>query len=318
MSAFLGLLIEFINELVAHVNQTQTYTYFSILTLASGIVAFVLGLFALASQLRRRSLQKRNRLLIGLPVTILTLISVAPNFFDNPAYKVTPQTSQAQTPVQTPAATNAVMLASAMRTASSSVQTSATRTADAGVQTNAIPVDEALVKPGWYGERRDGNALLIVASYEENAFESRQFNRRLSRPVSYATFSVINLGSAKPIALTTFRVGVFLDSGEEVQSMAFEPLLSQNASINRDLLKIFSLPRTLGIGEMLSDIPICMAPGFSWASVDAVKVTLGGRDVLIPGRLMTAEEKRKALEHSTESSPDANTSGASETSAKSL
>jgi hypothetical protein len=299
VSSLLGLLIELINELVANFKQTQTYTLFNVLTLALGAAAVVLGLFALATQIRRWSLHKRNLLLIGFPAAILTLVSVAPNFFDNPAFKVTPQKSLAEAPARTPAQTNAV------------AQTNA-----AQAQNSDAPVDDALVKPGWYGELRLDNALLIVSSYEENAFESRQFNGRLFKPVSYATLSVINLGSSVPLALSTFQASAYLDSGDEIRSLAIEPLLSQNASANRDLLKRLALPRTLGIGEMLSDVPICMESGFSWSRVVAVKVAVGAQDVLIPGRVMTADEKRKALDNYAGSSPAPNTSGAGATSSK--
>ncbi len=280
LSAFLGLLIEILNELVAGTGHTNTNTFFNILTVCLAAAALVTGIYAQMIQLRRWSRQTRQRILIGLPVALLTLITVIPNFFEKPSLgnmeRGAPHAAKAPLP---PADTR--------------------------------ETDESLVKPGWYGELQRDGFLLIVSSFEENASESRQFNRRLFKPVSYATFTVINLGSATPIALNSLQVKAQLDTGEVTQSLPIEPLLSQNAQANRDLVRRLALPQQLAIGGMIPDVPICMQLGFSWSRVIAVTVTLGGREVTVPGRVMTAEEKKAFLDKSTAERPAASNSNGS-------
>ena len=279
LSAFLGLIIEVLNELVA--GSGNTNTFFNILAIGLVATALGTGIYAQMNQLRCWSRQTRQRILIGLPVALLTLATVIPNFFEKPALgelmRGTPRVAQATPP---PADTR--------------------------------ETDEALVKPGWYGELQRDGLLLIVSSYEENAFESRAFNKRLYKPVSYATFTVINLSSDVPIAVSSLQVKAHLDTGEVTLSLPIEPLLSQNAQANRNLVQRLALPQQLAIGGMLPDVPICMASDFSWSRVIAVTVILGGREITVPGRVMTAEEKKAAIDRGTAKRPASDRKGSAE------
>ena len=289
-TAFLGLGIELANEFVAHANQTNTNTFFSVLTSILCVVAVGLGICAQASQQRRWNPHTRQRLVVGFPVAALTLLAVAPNFRETPV----------------------------LRKNSGNSGDASRSLAASPLPTNVRDVNDALVKPGWYGEYQQDGVVLVVSSYEENAFESRCFNRRLAKPVSYAALSAINLGCATPVVLNSLRVGLRLDSGETVQSLAIEPLLAKNASTNGDLLKRLAPPQRLAIGDMLPDVPICMEADFSWSRVTAVTVTLDAREVLIPGRIMTAAEKNAMLEKNTERRPSAKTQGSAESWFKNL
>jgi len=266
-TAFLGLAVELANEFVAHENQTNTSTLCSIVSVVFGASAFALGTHALVEQRRRWSSRTRRRLLLGLPVAGLTLLSVAPNFWEAPVSEKTPAAPSASSPTAPTAATNAV----------------------AGT-------DDSLAKPGWYGEYTQDGVVVAVSSFEPNAFESQRFNRRLRKPVSYATFTAINLGRATPVVLNNLRATLRLDSGETVQSLPIEPLLEENGEANRPLLKRLAPPLKLGAGEMLPDVPICMASDFAWSRVTAVSLSLDGGEVAIPGRMMTAKEKNALLD----------------------
>jgi len=279
--AFLGLGIEIVNELVAQSNHANTNTFLNVLTASLVVAALGFGAYAQTSQMRRWSRQTRQRNLIGLPVALLTLVSVVPNFYEKPALGAMHRDVS-----HTPTAP------------ASSAPTQET--------------DNALVKPGWYGEIQQDGLLLIVSSYEEKAFESKQFNSRLFKPVSYATLTVINLGCSRPVVLNSFQIKAHLSTGEVVQSLPLGPLLSQNAQHNSDLTKRLALPQTLAIGGMLPDIPVCMEPGFSWARVNAVTVAPGPHEIVIPGRLMTAEEKKSLLSKNTARHPISEDKGAAE------
>ena len=279
VSALLGLIIEILNELVAE--QGHTNTFFNILTVCLGVTAIGMGIYAQTFQVRRWSRQTRQRIAIGLPVALLTLVSVMPNFFEKKALEDTLRGAHHTAKTPPPSA-------------------------------DARETDESLVKPGWYGELQSDGLLMIVSSFEENAIESRQFNRRPFKPVSFATFTVINLGSAMPVALNSLQVKTHLDTGEALQSLPLEPLLSQNAQANRDLIKRLALPQQLAIGGMIPDIPICMASGFSWSRVIAVTAILGGREMTVPGRVMTAEEKKTLLDKTMSKRPTPDGKGSAE------
>jgi len=230
--------------------------------------ALGLGIAAAISQLHTWSRRVRKRLLIGLPLTLFSLLVIAANHF------------VPHDPNRLPHADN---------------------TAVSSARPAPAIGDNALVKSGWYGELQQDGLLLVITSFPDSSDETQRFNRRTRKPVSYATLSVINLGSPVPPVLKTLEVTLRLDSGETVQSLAVKPLLTQNMRDNADLLDRLNLPQEIPIGAMLPDIPLCQEPGFSWNRVSAVLVTLGPRTFGVPGRLMTAEEKANLIVHTAKS-----------------
>lgn len=265
LSAFLGIIIEGVNETVSHHTQAKTSDLFSVFSIILIAAALATGVRAQFMQRRRWSRRTNQRLWIGLPVAGVALIAVVPNFFEAPPIPPELMTKTAPAPQPPPAASR-------------------------------VETDSSLVKPGWYGELKQRNLMLVVSSYGEEAEESRTFNARLFKPVSYATLSVINLGCPDPVQLCKLEVELVLGSGERVSSLPIEPLLSQKASANSELLTRLALPRTIAVGEMLSDIPICLDPLFSWTNVVAVAATVGVQEIVVPGRVMTVKEKRELLD----------------------
>lgn len=267
MSAFLAFCIALIMELIAYSRHEAANPFFNGFAGLCAAGALGAGLYAQIVQLHHWSRRVRSRLQVGMTVAVLTLVLAAVNFYEKH--------------VPSAAGAPATVLEGA-----------------AGAP--AQPEDRSLVKPGWYGELQRDGVLAVVSSFAENAFESRQFNRRLSKPVSYATLSVINLGSPVPVVLRSLQVGLLLDSGEEVQSMEVKPLLSM-ADGNNSLVRRLAEPQTLAAGAMVPDIPVCLEPGFQWERVCGVKITLSAGTVMIPGRMMTVPEKRALLEKATAS-----------------
>ncbi|HNX34497.1 MAG TPA: hypothetical protein PKM57_07710 [Kiritimatiellia bacterium] len=278
MAAFLAFGVALIMELVAYTRREAANPFLNGVTGLFALAALGAGCYAQIVQFHHWSRRVRHRLQVGLTVTLLTLLLVVVNVYD----KVTPPAGDA--PAEPVAAT----------------------TADAP----AAQEDTSLVKPGWYGELQQDGVMAVLASFADNASESRQFSRRVTKPVSYATLSVINLGSPVPVVLRFLEVGLLLDTGEEVQSLAVKPLLHA-AGGNESLARRLTAPQTLGTGAMLPDIPVCLAPGFRWERVRGVKLNLNARDVVIPGRMMTADEKRLLLEKTTASKPSSVSSNVS-------
>ncbi len=271
--AFLGLGIVAIAELISRTNSEPSNPFFNIMSGACTLAALGMGIYAQAAQFHHWSQRVKRRLLIGFPVALLTALVVADNFYDKyENLDVPPPTPPpaGQPAAQHPAAAAAV-----------------------------AQEDDALVKPGWYGELQQDGLFLIVSSFGDNTAEARQFNRRLIKPVSYASLSLINAGSHTPVSLQSLQVGLHLDSGETVQSQNVRALLEQKAAVNADLLQRLTVPHDLVAGTMLPDIPVCMGTNFTWANVTAVSVTLSSRTVTLPGRMMTAAEKQALLDKST-------------------
>ena len=228
------------------------------------VIAFVAGGYALAQQRLHWSRRVKNRLLVGLAVSVLTLLVVIVN---SQRRRAAPAADAGLRPsVAAPAAKK--------------------EKAPAG------PEDDSLFKPGWYGELQQHGVYVVFSSFLESAVESRRFNSRLAKPVSFAVYSVINVGLPSPLTVRTLQVWLGLDSGEEVQSLDVIPLLNQRRSLNEDILLRLDKPQTLKAGAILPDVPVCLAPDFQWERVKYVRVTLGELALIIPGRLYSAEEKR--------------------------
>jgi hypothetical protein len=258
MAAFLAFGTALIIELVAHTREELPNVFLNALAGLLALAALGAGGYAQTVQLRHWSRRARNRLLVGVPVGALTLAMVVVNFYEK------------QIPVR------------------------GTPPAPAGAARGAED-RAALFRPGWYGQGQENGVLAVVGSFDEGAAESREFNRLVTRSVSYATLTVINQGNALPVVLKSVRVGLLLDSGEEAQSLDVKPLLNA-AGTDEGLKRRLSEPKTIASGAMVADIPVCLEPGFRWERVREVEVALGDRVLLVQGRMMTAEEKRALAE----------------------
>jgi hypothetical protein len=222
------------------------------------LAALAAGGYAQVVQLRYWSRRVRNRLLVGLPVAALTLSVNAVNFYTRQMPKQPPPTPPA-----------------------------------AGQPSEPDDVDfRDLFASGWYGEGQENGVMVSLASFAESTAAAQRFNRLVPRPMSYAALTVINLSSPLPVVLQSVRVGLLLDSGEEVQSLDVKPLLNADEHMKRRL----SEPQTLAAGAMAPDIPICLEAGFPWERVRGVKVTFEDRALFIPGRMLATEEKNALLE----------------------
>ena len=262
MMAFIAFGIALIMELIAYTRHDVANPFFNSFAGLFAVMAVGAGVYAQVVQLQHWSRRVRHRLQVGLTAAFLTLLMVGLNLYQK--YAPAPEEAQEGTLVGT-------------------------------ARKGAGQEDRSLIKPGWYGETRQEGVLAVVSSFDENASESRQFSRRLKRPVSYATLSVINLGSPVPVVLQSLQAGLLLDSGEEVSSLDVKPLLHTTGG-NEALLRRLVVPQTLAAGAMVPDIPVCQKPDFQWERVRGVKLTVSDRTVVVPGRMMTAEEKRVMLE----------------------
>ncbi|MEI7901129.1 MAG: hypothetical protein WCK89_12830 [bacterium] len=277
--AFVGFSIVVIAEMIAQKNSELRNSVFNSFAGVLTLVALVTGIYAQTAQLRHWNPTVKRRLLIGLPVALLNALMVISSFLNK--Y----ESVDSPSPVKlTPPAV-----------------------------ADTLPEDNALVKPGWYGELQQDKLLLVVSSFEDNAAEARLFCRRLFKPISYATLSLINLGTAVPVVLQSLQVSLHLDSGEEVPSLAVRPLLEKKAGVNAGLLQRLTVPLALSAGAMLPDIPICQETNFPWAHVTAVSVSLSSRTLTIPGRMMTVSEKQAMLDHAAETRPPGGTNMTADT-----
>jgi len=263
--AFLGLGCKIAVEFIDGEHPTSSASVLTMLAGTLTLAALGMGLYAQNTQRRLWSRRVRRRLLIGMPVAFLTLLTIVANVLFPHTFLRRIALDQDPPPSQRPATSKSE--------------------------------DTALIKPGWYGELQQEGVLLVVTSFPENATESRRFNRRLLQPVSYATLSIINLGGSERAVLNTLEVTLRLDSGQTAQSLAVKPLLSSHES-NTALLKRLALPQEIAVGTMIPDIPICQTPEFSWDRVIAVTVALENRTFTIPGRMVSAEEKLALAEKS--------------------
>ena len=255
VAAFLAFGVVLIAEQIAYVREEPANVFLSGFACLFAVAALIAGIYAQLSQARHWSRRVRNRLLVGMPVAALTCVMTLANFFDKPA-------SAEQ----------------ALDGASSA-------------HISLEPESQELFGPGWYGEGQVNGVEAVVVSYAENAPESRAFNRLLNRRVSFAKMTVSNYGRPQPIMMRSAQVGLLLASGEEVLSLDAKPLLNVTGDTSEALMQRLSDTQTLAVGAMVPDIPICADADFRWERVRAVKLTLDGFTLVVPGRMVTGDEK---------------------------
>jgi hypothetical protein len=261
MAAFLAFVVTAIAELIAHSNHEPPLFALSLLASLFAVAALATGGYAQIVQLTRWSRRVRNRLLVGLPTGLLMLVIATVNMYKQQApggHTGSPGFAASHSPYLT-------------------------------------DEDRSLFKPGWYGEGQSNGVQVVITSFEENATESRAFNRTTTEPVTYATLTVINLGNPLPVTLARTRVTLLLESGEEVQSMDVKPLLRLSALDSR-MRQRLAEPRMITPGMVAADIPICLDSQFRWSRARAVRVSFQAGDLLIAGRVLTADEKRNLTE----------------------
>lgn len=277
--AGLGFILVLIAPLLSRASQTDAFVGINAFAGACAAASLATGIHAQVSQLRCRSRRVRRKVLMGIPVALCTALAVLANVRGH--YAPTIKEDAPRVPVQT-------------------------------AKRDSEPEDNSLIKPGWHGELLSSGVLLVITSFEDNASESRRFNRGLFKPVSYATLSVINTGSTSPAVLASPEVTLHLDSGEKTTSLPVRELLSHSTGKDETLLKRLADQQLIPVGGMIPDIPLCVNTPFDWKHVVAVEVSLGAGSVLVPGRLMTAAEKQAVLFRNETKSPPAMTNGAAE------
>lgn len=260
--ALAGLVTVLTTELVSKANQRPALPALNLVAGSFVLAALGTGVYAQITQRRHWSRRVRRRLLVGLPIAACSAVAIIANTREQHAPSAAgPEVPRAAAPAR-----------------------------------QATPEDDALVRPGWYGEVRSDGVIIVVTSFETNTAESQRFNRGLFKPVTYATLSLINTGCPTPVVLSSFQSGISLDNGETVQSLSISELLSRGAGQRSELRDRLAEPQKVAFGAMIPDIPICMEADFSWSRVTAVTIRLGAHAVVVPGRVMAAEEKQKLIE----------------------
>ena len=251
-----GILL--VTEQIAYTNHEPANIILNSFACLFAVVALGIGGYAKTLQKRHRSRRTRNRLLIGMPIAALTLVVTLMNFHGKmPSAERPPDDAMA-------------------------------------IDSPLGPESQELFGPGWYGKTQAKGIEAVVVSFAENAPESRAFNRLLRQRVSYATMTVSNENRPQPAVLLSANVTLMLTTGEELPSLEAKPLLRVE-STDEALVRHLAATRTLATGEMAIDIPICVNADFRWERVGAVKLTFDGFVLLVPGRMVTADEKFSLL-----------------------
>lgn len=274
--SFLALIILAVAHIIASIREEPSN---AILSAAAAVLAagsFLSGFYAAIVQIRYPRPRAGRRLMLGLPAAILVFIVIGGDLFkryarldpgdghphrEEPPREAAPGDPDAPRERPAPAA---------------------------GTGKEADPASA----PRWYGEgRRDGLEAALVA-FPENAAESRRFNQRVSRAVSYAALAVMNLGKT-PAEMGAIEPPVLkMENGSEMKSLPVPEYPGERAGRNADLPAAPAPGGALPPGGMSAVIPVCMPPAFDWADVSSVRVKIGGKVLEIKGRMMTAEERR--------------------------
>ena len=231
MAASLAFMVTVIAELIAHSNQEPPLFALSLLAGLFAVAALATGGYAQVVQLTRWSRRVRNRLLAS-------------------------------------ACRPACSCWSWLRSSMYKQQAPGGRHRPHPVPPHPAPLiwtteDRSLFSRAGTARAWSNGVQVVVTSFEENAAESRAFNRNTSEPVTYATLTIINLGNPQPVTLARTRVTLLLESGEEVPSMDVKPLLRLSA-LDDQMRQRLTEPRMIAPGMMAADIPICLSSQFRW------------------------------------------------------
>ena len=256
--ALLAFGIALVTEYISYTSHKPDNVFLNSFACLFSLCALGTGGYAKKLQAHAWSRRARNRLRIGMPIAALTLAVAIVNFYNK--------------------------LPSAGKVPEGAISSSI----------SLAPESEDMFGPGWYGEGQANGIEAVVVSFAENAPESRAFNRLMNRRVSYATMTVVNRSRPQPVILQCAQVGLVLASGEEIPSLAAKPLL-RIADANESVIQHLSETRMLPSGAMAPDIPVCADADFRWERVRAVRLVFDGFVMLVPGRMMTADEKFSVL-----------------------
>lgn len=230
------------------------------------ILAFVAGVSAQIMQHGRASLRAKRMLLISLPLSVITLALILV----------------------------ANRRERALMAGDESGEEGITSTAQISGRDTAV---DPLFAPGWYGTLEREGLLVVVTSFDDTTQEARTFNGALNRPLHYATLTVINrspLETLPPPTLTAITA-LHADNTETPAANLLNLLKSGplSAPLRRQL---DDATQPLAPGAMVANLPLGFPTTLNWRSVVAVGLTLGGRPLLIQGRLLTSAEKRALLD----------------------
>lgn len=273
----LALLLTLAAELTAHVQQAPTLPALNILSAAAALAALAAGLYAIAALARHSSRRVRARIGIGLAVAVCAGLATVSNFFDKHRQLAPPGEGAAPAPAAAP----------------------------------SKPQNDELFKPGWFGETLASGLLVTITAFEEDAAESRRFNRELSTPVHYATLTIVNAGDLEPVSVRSIRTSLFMKDGSTAETLPLDDLLAHGAAQSEALRQRLTANQTITMGGMAADVPICTATNVQWSQVVAVSVRIGPRAIRVPGRVMTAKEKSGLLRSGTPAATNTNRSAGS-------
>jgi len=287
--ALAALGLEMTASFVSQLHERPTPTQPPIFASVAATAAILLGIYAQTTQSRHWSRRVQRRLLAGVSAAVLTLVLAT---FDLIGKK--PATGDVSGAQVTPKAYSASVPPS-----------------------NANSLSH-MSQPGWYGEKQKDGILFVLNSFDRKSETAERFNRRLTRSVSYATLTLINLGHSAPWTLSAYRATLHFNNGQTASSLDVVPLLRRNDAQNTTLTERLARPPSVALGGMLADLPLCAEHDMDWSAVTSVTLTLGKSEVDIPGRLLTQEEKAALLSGGKEKKQPTRANGSAESWFKNL
>lgn len=261
--SILGMGAAVIAEVVSRSTGHPTLPFLNACAGFAALASLGSGGYAIFTLARRDSRRVKRRTVIGLPVSVCTVLVVVSNLLERrrePAVV-------AEQPVKTQPVASV----------------------------SAAPTDVGLVKPGWFGELITDGLAVVVNSYEENAAESRRFNRQLSAPVAFATVTLCNRSASHRLELHPFETRAQLDDGSTAACLGHRTLVAHCVRSEGGASPAFAERLEVAPGATASDIPICMNACFAWERVTAVSLLLDGHPTIVEGRYLTAADKLDGL-----------------------
>lgn len=273
-AGFLSVVVVVITYIVAHLSESSPNIWFNAAAATFAVAGLLLCFYAEVVQLRYWSSKVRKRMRIGASICSLALIVVGADTYQRmQRHNFAPVEYRDDGEEE---GTNIVNSLHPLR---------------------PTPTDTSVFKPGWYGEAEKDGVTYVLVSFNENAAESRQFQRRLTTRISYAMLSVMNLGM-KTAVVDTLTPLIHCENQQTHSALSAKELLLKKRMENEKLLEMLEIPKELKSGQMLSSVPVCMPPEFEWNQVQSAEFVLNGKPIKIKGRMYTADEKREMMNSS--------------------
>lgn len=145
--------------------------------------------------------------------------------------------------------------------------------------------------PGWIGVATHDGVFIGVASWDHRSLAARDLDAKFAAPVSFLIISVDNQAGTTPLTLDPSSLRLTLADGSVHAALKTTDVLATAREDRDTLRRLHAGPHTAGPGAACEGIAF-IPYAFDMSKVVSVTLALNGKDYVIEGHYLTAEQKQ--------------------------